>query len=226
MDKTRKPTEEHEEEIMKKNIQKRFENMFTGSGEPLTNLSIHEVENLQSRVAELEAQLAQQPLQSNQRLLPTLAEAARKVEPSRERPVHRKKPATTETEPKQVALWIAGIFIAVSLGFVGYSLYNLFSTQGGQADLSDKALIPFTLVMVIMSVIGFRLICCAAHPAHRTAYPPSRWELLLRKWFLATRDSAASWGPSMYLSQGLASYSLRHVPPNLCLLRFYARCRA
>jgi len=158
MDKTRKPTEEHEEEIMKKNIQKRFENMFTGSGEPLTNLSIHEVENLKSRVAELEAQLAQQPLQSNQRLLPTLAEAASKVEPSRERPVHRKKPATTETEPKQVALWIAGIFIAVSLGFVGYSLYNLFSTQGGQADLSDKALIPFTLVMVIMSVIGFRLI--------------------------------------------------------------------
>jgi GAF domain-containing protein len=61
MAKKRNPQEDHEEEIMKKSIQKRFESMFTGEGEPLTNMSINEVESLKARVAELEAKLAEEP---------------------------------------------------------------------------------------------------------------------------------------------------------------------
>jgi PAS domain S-box-containing protein len=64
MTETKKPQEDREEEIMKKNIQKRFESMFTGEGEPLTNMSIHEVQALKARVTELETQLAEQKGQS------------------------------------------------------------------------------------------------------------------------------------------------------------------
>ena len=62
MAKTRNPNEDHDEEIVKKAIQKRFETMFTGEGEPLTNLSMQQVEVLKARIAELEAKLEVQPV--------------------------------------------------------------------------------------------------------------------------------------------------------------------
>jgi hypothetical protein len=63
MAKTRKPNQDHEEKIMKENIQKRFEHMFTGEGEPLSNMSLQEAEALKSRVAELESRLTEQDQQ-------------------------------------------------------------------------------------------------------------------------------------------------------------------
>jgi len=60
MPKTRKPNEDDEEKIVRENIQKRFKAMYSGKGEPLSNMSIKEVEVLKGRVAELEVKLAQQ----------------------------------------------------------------------------------------------------------------------------------------------------------------------
>lgn len=60
MAKTKKIKEDHDEEIMKGKIQKRFEQMFTGEGEPLSNLSLQEVEKLKERVMQLENELAGQ----------------------------------------------------------------------------------------------------------------------------------------------------------------------
>ncbi|HLO14393.1 MAG TPA: hypothetical protein VK206_06170, partial [Anaerolineales bacterium] len=57
---TRKPKEDDEEKIVKENIQKRFKNMFSGKGQPLSNLSIQEVEALKDRIFQLEKELAQE----------------------------------------------------------------------------------------------------------------------------------------------------------------------
>jgi GAF domain-containing protein len=157
MTKTKKPKEDHDEKMMKENIQKRFESMFTGEAQPLSNMSIQEVEGLKSRVADLEAQLAQQRFRVNQGPA-QLIEARRQVETSKENHVTTEKPVVTEAWSKQIAVWIARIFIAVGMAFLGYSLYNLFVTQAGQADLSDRALIPLTFLMVIVGLFGLRLI--------------------------------------------------------------------
>ena len=53
MAKTRIPKDDDEEKIVKENIQKRFKTMFSGKGEPLSNMSIQEVEALKKRVAEM-----------------------------------------------------------------------------------------------------------------------------------------------------------------------------
>ena len=66
MTKTRKTKEDNEEKIVKENIQKRFKSMFSGKGEPLSNMSIQEVEALKTRVAEAEAKLGHQsPMDKN-----------------------------------------------------------------------------------------------------------------------------------------------------------------
>src|SRR5215211_5711390 len=71
---------------------------------------------------------------------------------------NQEQSTSVEGRQKRVALRMAGIFTLVSLAFFGFSLYNLFITQKGQAGLSDKAFIPITMLMVIFSLIGFRLI--------------------------------------------------------------------
>ncbi|HSL45130.1 MAG TPA: GAF domain-containing protein [Anaerolineales bacterium] len=59
MTKTRKSNDD-EEKTIKETIQKRFKSIFSGKGQPLSNMSIQEVEALQARVAEAEAKLANQ----------------------------------------------------------------------------------------------------------------------------------------------------------------------
>jgi GAF domain-containing protein len=59
MAKTRTPKDDDEEKIMKANIQKRFKDMFSGLGEPLSNMSLQEVESLRARIAQLEKELEQ-----------------------------------------------------------------------------------------------------------------------------------------------------------------------
>src|SRR5687767_4790566 len=57
MTNTRKPENMEEEKIMQANIQKRFKDMFSGKNQPLSNMSLQDVEALKERVAELEATL-------------------------------------------------------------------------------------------------------------------------------------------------------------------------
>ena len=60
MAETRTPKAD-EEKVVKEFIQQRFKRMFSGKNQPLSNMSLQEVEALQARVAELEAELAGHP---------------------------------------------------------------------------------------------------------------------------------------------------------------------
>lgn len=59
---------------------------------------------------------------------------------------------------RRIAQWTALVFAIVGLAFFAYAIYNLFLTQQGQADLSDIILIPFTVLMSIVSLISIILI--------------------------------------------------------------------
>lgn len=70
----------------------------------------------------------------------------------------RNSTITLEERQQQIALWVARIFTAVGLVFFGFSIYTLLVSQGGRADLSDIALMPVTILMVIVNLISIRLI--------------------------------------------------------------------
>ena len=65
---------------------------------------------------------------------------------------------TLEERQKQVATWIAGIFIGLSLAFLIYSIYIVMVDQQGRFDLSDAVLMPLTVVMLSVSLVSFWLI--------------------------------------------------------------------
>ncbi|HET9912807.1 MAG TPA: cache domain-containing protein [Anaerolineales bacterium] len=160
MAKTHKPNEE--EKIVKENVQKRFKDMFSGENEPPAILSLKEVEALQARVAELEAELVnQQATPSDDKPPEYLVKPA--VQPMLATP--NTKTDTSQPEPfvsgaleKRVGLWVTGISAAVGLAFFGIGLYIVFGLQGGLMELSDIVLVPFTLVMFIASSVGFNLV--------------------------------------------------------------------
>ena len=66
---THSHAEDRNEKILKSNIQKRFDEMFSGKGQPLSNMSIQEAEDLKARVAELEARLEEQQEPSKRSVL-------------------------------------------------------------------------------------------------------------------------------------------------------------
>jgi GAF domain-containing protein/HAMP domain-containing protein len=63
-----------------------------------------------------------------------------------------------EERQKQVATWIAGIFISLSLAFLIFSIYMVSVQQQGRFDLSDMVLMPLTVVMLGVSLVSFWLI--------------------------------------------------------------------
>ena len=65
---------------------------------------------------------------------------------------------TLEERQQQVATWIAGIFIGLSLAFLIYSIYIVIVDQQGRFDLSDAVLMPLTVVMLGVSLVSFWLI--------------------------------------------------------------------
>lgn len=147
-----------EEKIVKENIQKRFSNMFTGKHQPLSNMSIQEVEALKTRVSELEMKLAQQPPATDQTPATHAKEIVVQAETSKASHKSIKNSTLSEDRQRQLALGTAGILIVVSLVFLAFCLYTLFVTQGGKSDIADLVLIPFASLMVIVSLIGFRFI--------------------------------------------------------------------
>lgn len=59
---------------------------------------------------------------------------------------------------KQVGLWASGVFIALSLAFLIFSIYIVEIVQKGRFDLSDMVLVPTAAIMTIVSVSSFILI--------------------------------------------------------------------
>src|SRR5512142_2810301 len=121
MAKTQKPSDD--EKIVKENVEKRFKNMFTGENEPLSNMSLREVESLKARVAELEA-LAANP----QAAVPDSKPAASTEEPTvRSLPLmpaekirmDQQGPLAPAALHKFIGSWMAGIGVAVGLASLG-----------------------------------------------------------------------------------------------------------
>jgi len=64
----------------------------------------------------------------------------------------------TEERQRQIATWMSGVFSALSLTFFLYSLYIVFVQQNGSFDLSDKILMPVTVIMLGISLYSFVLV--------------------------------------------------------------------
>lgn len=58
----------------------------------------------------------------------------------------------------RLAMWMAGIFAAVGLGFFGLSIFIVIQMQAGVFDLADKVLMPAALLMFFFSLISNRLM--------------------------------------------------------------------
>ncbi|MBN2117493.1 MAG: cache domain-containing protein, partial [Anaerolineales bacterium] len=160
MAKTHKPNEE--EKIVKENIQKRFKNMFSGENEPLSNMSLKEAEALKARIAELEALVAGQPAvpAEPKTAAPTAERAVRPLPlvPVEQAPADQQGPAVTAELEKRIGLWVTGILVAVGLAFFGVALYIVFILQSGMWELSDKVLLPYSVLMFVGSAIGWSLV--------------------------------------------------------------------
>jgi GAF domain-containing protein/HAMP domain-containing protein len=174
MAKTQKPSEE--EKIVKENVKKRFKNMFTGENEPLSNMSLREAEALKARVAELEEQLGERPAAPvEHKPVEAVAEPLPQPVPQFPLEARVKKIRTDQREPlapaaleKLIGSWVTGISAAISLAFFGVALYIVFVLQSGMMELSDKVLMPYTVLMVIANLIGLRLV-------RHNRTPPGVW---------------------------------------------------
>ncbi|MGB8982751.1 MAG: cache domain-containing protein, partial [Anaerolineales bacterium] len=151
-----------DEKIVKDNIQKRFRNMFSGQGQPLSNMSIQEVEAMQAQIAKLEAELAEQraaPAGSR----PAVSSAGPAVHfssnsPSVKSAAEQQETVDSNSLGRSIGLWVTAISAAVGLAFFGVDIYLVFGTQGGIWELSDKVLTPFTLLMFLTGLIGWNLV--------------------------------------------------------------------
>lgn len=158
MAKTQKP---NEEEIVKGNIQKRFKTMFSGENQPLSNMSLQEAEALKTRVADLEALLAKQqvPLSDYK---PAAQPAESSIQSTARQPraqtARQQEPIVSAALEKRIGLWVTGIWAVAGLAFFGVDLYMVFGLQGGVWDLSDKVLMPFTVLMFVASLVGWNLV--------------------------------------------------------------------
>jgi len=64
----------------------------------------------------------------------------------------------TEERQKQLGLWAAGIFTALSVAFAGISIYAVFVVQQGQFQLEDAVLVPTTIIATIIGLLTYFLI--------------------------------------------------------------------
>jgi len=66
--------------------------------------------------------------------------------------------SSAEERQTQIAIWVAGVFIALSLALLALSLYIVVIVQQGRFDLSDKVLMPIAAMMFGSSLVSFALI--------------------------------------------------------------------
>jgi GAF domain-containing protein/HAMP domain-containing protein len=70
---------------------------------------------------------------------------------------------TLEERQKQIGLWAAGIFTALSALFAGISIYAVIVMQQGRFYLEDAVLMPTTIVAVVVSILSYFLIRRGLH---------------------------------------------------------------
>lgn len=68
------------------------------------------------------------------------------------------KTNVTEERQKQLGLWAAGIFTALSAAFAGISIYAVVVDQHGLFQLEDAVLVPATIVATVISLLSYFLI--------------------------------------------------------------------
>src|SRR5271157_1921134 len=149
-------------EKIAKNVQKQYENLFSGQDAPPAPINIRQMEELQARVVELESKLKQQESPSSG--LPATAApeihfepepVAERIEVSR---VNPEKPIVTENRPKLIGQWAGAIFALLALVFFIYDVKTVFIDQQGRFDLSDKVLMPVAALMFLVSVVSMLLV--------------------------------------------------------------------
>ncbi len=149
-------------EKIAKNVQKQYENLFSGQDAPPAPINIRQMEELKARVAELESKLKQQ--ESSSSGLPATAALEIPLEPEpvakpiEANLVNRRKPIAMENGPKLIGQWAGAIFAVFSLVLLALSIYMVYIVGKGQPDLSDKTLEPVAFLMIVASLISFFLI--------------------------------------------------------------------
>ena len=151
----------------KDKMEKRVKNLFAEQDPPSYASNI-EVDAMKARIRELEIELASQQKESEQASSSPENDTAPQppqpvVLPSNKTFSNLEKPTSNEDSQKQIALWTAGIFTAIGLAFIGYSIYIVTVVQKGRFDLSDKVLMPFSAAMFICNLIAYLLIRRGRH---------------------------------------------------------------
>jgi putative methionine-R-sulfoxide reductase with GAF domain len=77
--------------------------------------------------------------------------------------VTEQKSKSVENRQKQIGTWVAGIFTVLGLAFLVYGLWNVFTQQAGQFDISDIVLIPVAVTMVLDAIASLFLIRRGRH---------------------------------------------------------------
>jgi putative methionine-R-sulfoxide reductase with GAF domain len=72
--------------------------------------------------------------------------------------IEQRSTGETEEKQKRIGLWAAATFTVLGLAFLIFWLVNVILLQKGQADLSDKALLPVVILMFLAGLGGYLLI--------------------------------------------------------------------
>lgn len=70
----------------------------------------------------------------------------------------KQKNINPETQRRRIGLWASAVFTGLGLVFLIFWFYNVLVLQEGVADLSDKILLPVTILMLASGLAGFLLI--------------------------------------------------------------------
>ena len=173
MAKNQKISKDEQEKADMEKMQKRMESLLPDKADIPASISIQQAEELKARINELEAKLAEQTETAQKNSIPVVEnitpdQSGNEAKQTSHSKLSRltnntvasetKKQLTGQTEErqKQLGLWAAGIFTA--LAFLVYSIYIVVAVQQGRFDLSDKILMPMSVMMFVTSILSYGLI--------------------------------------------------------------------
>jgi len=168
------PKDNKKDDAAKEKMEQRVKNMFAEQ-DPPSYASIREVDAMKARISELEKELADRqkehvpsPSSNDAMENEQVSEKDAVVDPIQSSPqpilssnkdiTKIDKPVSNEDGRRSLALGAAGIFTAVGLAFLAYSIYTVTAVQQGRFDLSDKVLMPLSAAMLICNLFAYLLI--------------------------------------------------------------------